>query len=114
MAAGVVARSFLRSSTSMRASASRISATIKPPPPPPRSPFSIRPQKPRLFRSPVEMSCVTVESFFPFHTATASALLNSMLSTTPCRSGWLIDGMFSHAKMYPFVYGMYETFLLAI
>ncbi|KAF5820739.1 putative protein NUCLEAR FUSION DEFECTIVE 6, chloroplastic/mitochondrial [Helianthus annuus] len=88
MAASVVARSLLRSaSTSVRASAPRISGCT-------RTFRSRKPLSHRIFRSPVEMSCVTVESLFPFHTATASALLTSMLSTAPCRYGWLIDVCF--------------------
>ncbi|XP_076906489.1 uncharacterized protein LOC143590904 [Bidens hawaiensis] len=95
MAAAVIARSVLRSAT-VRASASRISsgsikhagstnAT--------RSPFSIRTQSHRMFRSPVvEMSSFAMESLLPFHTATASALMTSMLSSTaPCTCAWLID-----------------------
>ncbi|KAK1426462.1 hypothetical protein QVD17_15134 [Tagetes erecta] len=89
MGAAVVARSVLRS-TSVRASASRISGGVKPT----STNFFTRTQKPlshRIFRSPVEMSCVNVESLFRFHTATASSLLTSMLSTAPYSSGWLID-----------------------
>ncbi|KAF9590139.1 hypothetical protein IFM89_031743 [Coptis chinensis] len=64
------ARSFLRSTSK----ASRSSA----------SPFRLPKQKPLtngIFRSPVEMSCC-VESLMPFHTATASALLTSVLSVS--------------------------------
>lgn len=46
-----------------------------------------------FWRSPVEMSCVRVESMFPFHTATASALLTSMLSATPRSYGWTLEGI---------------------
>ncbi|KAI3676763.1 hypothetical protein L1987_86376 [Smallanthus sonchifolius] len=96
MAASVVARSVLRSAaTSVRASASRVSGGAKPSSTSAaRSPFFIRPQKPlshRIFRSPVEMSCVAVESLFRFHTVTASALLTSMLLTAPYGCGWPID-----------------------
>lgn len=45
-------------------------------------------------RLPVEMSCVSVETMFPYHTATASALLNSMLSATPRSYGWTLEGKF--------------------
>ncbi|KAL8260159.1 hypothetical protein R6Q59_028112 [Mikania micrantha] len=93
MAAAVVARSVLRSvSTSVRASASRLSGAAKPNFI--RSPFFIRPQKPlshRIFRSPVEISCVAVESLFLFHTANASALQTSMLPTVLYSFGWPID-----------------------
>ena len=44
-------------------------------------------------RSPVEMSCMSVESLFPFHTATASALLTSMLSAAPRTCGWTLEGI---------------------
>ncbi|KAL3341087.1 hypothetical protein AABB24_025577, partial [Solanum stoloniferum] len=86
------ARSFLRSAaTSGRSAATtRIASGAKPK----TSPFRIPTQKPvtaRIFRSPVEMSCVRVESMFPFHTATASALLTSMLSATPRSYGWTLE-----------------------
>ncbi|GAA0180863.1 hypothetical protein LIER_30166 [Lithospermum erythrorhizon] len=58
--------------------------------------FRISPQKPlsaRIFRSPVEMS-VVVQSMLPYHTATASALLNSMLSVAPRGYGWTIEGLY--------------------
>ncbi|KAI3515962.1 hypothetical protein L1887_14869 [Cichorium endivia] len=45
----------------------------------------------RKLRSPVEMSCVSVESMLPFHTATASALLTSMLSAAPRTYGWTLE-----------------------
>ncbi|KAM3394134.1 protein NUCLEAR FUSION DEFECTIVE 6, mitochondrial isoform X2 [Capsicum galapagoense] len=92
------ARSFLRSAatsgrsavTSGRSAATKIASGAKPK----SSPFRIPAQKPanaRIFRSPVEMSCVRVESMFPYHTATASALLTSMLSATPRSYGWTLE-----------------------
>ncbi|KAJ8761072.1 hypothetical protein K2173_000751 [Erythroxylum novogranatense] len=41
----------------------------------------------RIFRTPVEMSCC-LETFLPYHTASASALLTSMLSISPRCYGW--------------------------
>lgn len=46
-----------------------------------------------VFRSPVELSAVSVESMFPYHTATASALLTSMLSAAPRSYGWTLEGI---------------------
>ncbi|KAI3740718.1 hypothetical protein L2E82_31189 [Cichorium intybus] len=96
MAAAVAARSVLRSAfTSVKSSASRISAAAKPSSTgAARSSFRIPTQKPlshRIFRSPVEMSYVALESLIPFHSATSSALLTSMLSSAPYSCGWTID-----------------------
>lgn len=44
-------------------------------------------------RNPVEMS-FCVESLLPYHTATASALMTSMLSISGQSYGWLSDGTF--------------------
>ncbi|KAL4562310.1 hypothetical protein LXL04_034510 [Taraxacum kok-saghyz] len=110
MAAAVAARSVLRSaSTSIKQSMSRISTGAKPSSTgAAHSPFRIRTQKPQshhIFRLPVEMSCVAVESLIPFHTATASALLTSMLSSAPYSFGWTIDGIFSNFLfLFIFIY----------
>ncbi|KAL9243629.1 hypothetical protein vseg_017490 [Gypsophila vaccaria] len=89
MATIAAARSLLRSSSSAaRTTASRFSAAPKPK----SNPFSLPKQTPRIFRSPVELSCC-VESLMPYHTATASALLTSMLSVTPRHFGWTLEGV---------------------
>nr|GLL28870.1 protein NUCLEAR FUSION DEFECTIVE 6, chloroplastic/mitochondrial-like [Ipomoea trifida] len=69
------------------------------------SPFAIPTQRPltsRIFRSPVELSCVRVDTMLPYHTATASALLNSMLSVAPRCYGWTLEvihgGVDLHAR----------------
>ncbi|XP_019233055.1 PREDICTED: protein NUCLEAR FUSION DEFECTIVE 6, chloroplastic/mitochondrial-like isoform X2 [Nicotiana attenuata] len=86
------ARSVLRSATSSaRTAATRVAAAAKPKAS--TSPFRLPTQKPltaRIFRSPVEMSCA-VETMLPYHTATASALLTSMLSATPRSYGWTLE-----------------------
>ncbi|KAH7568874.1 hypothetical protein JRO89_XS06G0065600 [Xanthoceras sorbifolium] len=86
------ARSALRSRATVSA---RLAAGIKPKSnPPTSSPFRVSKQNPlsqRIFRSPVEMSCC-VETLMPFHTATASALLTSMLSVSRCSYGWTPEG----------------------
>ncbi|PWA65253.1 hypothetical protein CTI12_AA337500 [Artemisia annua] len=95
MASAGAARSVFRSATAFRTAASRTtSAAAKPnATSSARSAFRFPSQKPmshRIFRSPVEMSAA-VESMLPFHTATASALLTSMLSSAPRTCGWSIE-----------------------
>ncbi|CAL5409884.1 unnamed protein product [Camellia sinensis] len=83
------ARSVFRSTSATRNAVARLAGGAKPKAA--RSPFRIPTQKPlssRIFRSPVEMRFVCVDSLLPFHTATASALLTSMLSATPRCYGW--------------------------
>ncbi|XP_074272263.1 protein NUCLEAR FUSION DEFECTIVE 6, mitochondrial-like isoform X3 [Silene latifolia] len=86
------ARSLLRTSSSaVRTSAPKFAAAPKPK----SNPFNLPKQSPisspRIFRSPVELSCC-VESLMPYHTATASALLTSMLSVSPQHFGWTLEG----------------------
>ncbi|CAN8316044.1 unnamed protein product [Cochlearia groenlandica] len=85
------ARSFLRSGAGRSAVSASRSAT--PSPSRARTSFKMPKQSPlshRLFRSPVELSCC-VDTVAPYHTATASALLNSKLSVSRC-SVWNLLG----------------------
>ncbi|KAF5180419.1 hypothetical protein FRX31_029995 [Thalictrum thalictroides] len=85
-------RSAFRSS-SFRSAASKF-ATQSKPKANPSSPFCLPKQNPlssRIFRSPVELSCC-VDSLMPFHTATSSALLTSMIAVSR-RSSWLLEGL---------------------
>ncbi|XP_010686408.1 protein NUCLEAR FUSION DEFECTIVE 6, mitochondrial isoform X1 [Beta vulgaris subsp. vulgaris] len=96
MATFAAARSILRSSATARSAAPRFSAAPKTKSNPSfNSTFHLPKQNPlsapRIFRSPVELSCC-VESLMPYHTATASALLTSMLSGAPRRFGWTPEG----------------------
>ncbi|XVF27594.1 hypothetical protein REPUB_Repub14bG0122000 [Reevesia pubescens] len=90
------ARSGLRSAVSRATAATRLATAPKPILRPACSPFRIPKQNPlpsRIFRSPVELSCC-VETMLPYHTATASALLTSMLSVSRRSSGWTPEGIF--------------------
>ncbi|PON37882.1 Protein NUCLEAR FUSION DEFECTIVE 6/mitochondrial [Parasponia andersonii] len=93
MSSFAAARSVLRSAaaTASRASVgSRLAGGARAKAAP--SPFCIPKQNQnclsrRTFRSTVEMSrCV--ETLLPYHTATASALLTSMISVSRCTDGW--------------------------
>ncbi|XP_022142284.1 protein NUCLEAR FUSION DEFECTIVE 6, chloroplastic/mitochondrial-like isoform X1 [Momordica charantia] len=93
-AAAMAARSALRSTVARAAISGRLTggAKVKSA----RSPFGMPKQNPlsqshRILRSPVEMSCC-VESLLPYHSATASALLTSMLSVSRRSYGWTPEG----------------------
>ncbi|KAG6407067.1 hypothetical protein SASPL_130049 [Salvia splendens] len=85
------ARSVFRSST-VRSAATRLASQAKSAPSP--SPFRLPSRTPllahRIFRSPAELSAC-VESMQPFHTATASALMTSMLTVSRFGYGWLAE-----------------------
>ncbi|KAK3404741.1 protein NUCLEAR FUSION DEFECTIVE 6, mitochondrial isoform X3 [Eucalyptus grandis] len=88
--ASVAARSIFRSA-SARSAASRVaSGAAKPARSAPRAAATNRPLSHRIFRSPVEMSACA-ETMLPYHTATSSALMTSMLSITRRSYGWLPD-----------------------
>ncbi|KAL6571456.1 hypothetical protein OROHE_003099 [Orobanche hederae] len=87
----IAAISVLRSAaTTARISTVRLTGGVKPRTAP--SPFRISSQKPLSARmSLVEMSSISVVSMLPYHSATASAVLTSMLFIAPLGHGWSIE-----------------------
>ncbi|KAI4378332.1 hypothetical protein MLD38_015823 [Melastoma candidum] len=86
------ARSVLRRASAVRSAAPRgasLAAESRPPFRASTSNSSLSSR--RIFRSPVEMS-FCVETMLPYHTATSSALMNSMLSISQHGYGWLPEG----------------------
>ncbi|CAH8262881.1 unnamed protein product [Arabidopsis lyrata] len=85
------ARSMLRAASSRSAAAStgRFASQAKSAPPLFRATARRSPLLSPL-RNPVELS-FCVESLLPYHTATASALMTSMLSISGQSFGWLSD-----------------------
>ncbi|XP_004134688.1 protein NUCLEAR FUSION DEFECTIVE 6, chloroplastic/mitochondrial isoform X2 [Cucumis sativus] len=89
-AAAMAARSAFRSTLARAPISGRFTSSAKTKSAP--SPFAIPKQNPlsqshRILRSPVELSCC-LESLLPYHSATASALLTSMLSVSRRSYGW--------------------------
>ncbi|KDP24089.1 hypothetical protein JCGZ_25746 [Jatropha curcas] len=92
MASFAAARSLYRSSSSARNVASRFAAKPKSSQASPFRAASNKPLSQSILRRPVEMS-FGLESMMPYHTATASALMTSMLSISPRCYGWLPEGI---------------------
>ncbi|CAA0816211.1 Unknown protein [Striga hermonthica] len=91
-AASTAARSIFRS-PAVRSAATRFATEAKSA----RSaPFRLPSRAPllahRVLRNPVELSAC-LESMQPYHTATASALMTSMLTVSSCGYGWLPEGI---------------------
>ncbi|XP_008459321.1 protein NUCLEAR FUSION DEFECTIVE 6, mitochondrial-like isoform X1 [Cucumis melo] len=87
--ASFAARAIFRSSSGKTATLLSAGARAAPA----RSPFRIASKRPfshSSFRIPIEMS-FCVESMLPFHSATSSALMTSMLSVSPHSYGWLSE-----------------------
>ncbi|XP_039026796.1 protein NUCLEAR FUSION DEFECTIVE 6, mitochondrial isoform X2 [Hibiscus syriacus] len=90
-AATVAGRSVFRSS-SVRKAAARLAPQAKAKAAPAPLGLSSRtPLSNRIFRCPVEAS-FCVESMLPYHSATASALMTSMLSISRSSYVWLPEG----------------------
>ncbi|KAL1327187.1 protein NUCLEAR FUSION DEFECTIVE 6, chloroplastic/mitochondrial-like isoform X2 [Arachis ipaensis] len=86
----VASRCFLRSAASRTVSFAAGGKSR-----PTRSPFRVPTQSSlsnRIFRSPPPAMSCCVESMQPYHMATASALLTSMLSACPRSYGWTHEG----------------------
>ncbi|KAL9680264.1 hypothetical protein QQ045_018142 [Rhodiola kirilowii] len=91
MSAFVAARSAYRSA-GFWSVASKLSGRTKPAR---TSTFSLPKQcliSQRVCRFSLETSSVCLESMMPYHTATASALLNSMMSVNRSLYGWNSEG----------------------
>ncbi|GAB2234709.1 hypothetical protein Droror1_Dr00003974 [Drosera rotundifolia] len=85
------ARSILRSATTVRSAAAKAASASKSA----RSPFRIptaTATTPRIFRCPVELSAC-LDTLQPFHSASASALMTSMLSMSRGGFGWVPEGI---------------------
>ncbi|CAL9074637.1 unnamed protein product [Musa textilis] len=93
--------SSLRSAAAARIGASRASL---------RSPPKLRPAATpsRFLRSPVE-TIFCVESLLPMHSATASALMTSMLAVSRTGYGWLSEGELQNPSLTAFLYGLRIT-----
>ncbi|VFQ88009.1 unnamed protein product [Cuscuta campestris] len=91
MASAAAARSFFRSSSSVLNAAGRFTREAKAARAPCRMTYR-SPLGSRFFRRPVELSGCGI-SMQPFHTATALALMNSMLAVSPHSFSWLSEGV---------------------